>query len=68
MNSEKYDIIILNTVQAFCRQTKKENIIWMQDGALSHISKLTQTNLRIREIVTILWPSYSLDLNLIEHV
>src|SRR5882757_5135270 len=68
INSEKYNAVILNNIQAFLQAHERENYIWMQDGALSHRSKLTQANLRARKIPTIQWPRYSPDLNLIEHV
>jgi hypothetical protein len=68
MNSEKYDAVILNNIQAFLQQNEGRGYIWMQDGASSYRSKLTQANLRVRKIPTIHWPRYSPDLNLIEHV
>jgi DDE superfamily endonuclease len=68
MNSEKYDAVILNNIQAFIQAHEGEHYIWMQDNASCHRSKATQANLRARRIPTILWPRYSPDLNLIEHV
>jgi transposase len=41
---------------------------YQQDNARIHIAKKTQEYLESHGIWTIVWPAYSLDLNLIEHV
>jgi hypothetical protein len=48
MNSEKYDAVILNNIQAFIQGHQTPlggEYIWMQDGASSHRSMLIQANL-----------------------
>jgi hypothetical protein len=68
MNSEKYDVIILDRAQVFIDAHTEKGYIWMQDNASCHRSKATQRNLRERGIIYIPWPRYSPDLNLIKHV
>jgi transposase len=40
----------------------------MQDGAPSHAAGVTKDELRERGIITIYWPPYSPDLNLIKTI
>lgn len=70
MNSEKYDAIILNNIETFMalERQRYHDLIWMQDNASCHRSKLTYENLHRRRIPYIKFPRYSPDLNLIEHV
>tara|TARA_R110002033_G_scaffold158662_1_gene194778 strand:- start:118 stop:600 length:483 start_codon:yes stop_codon:yes gene_type:complete len=70
MNSAKYDAIILNNVQMFVQMEEIQGnyLIWMQDNASCHRSKATYANLNRRGIRYIIFPRYSPDLNLIEHV
>ena len=68
INFEKYDVIILNNIQAFLKKNKGKEYIWIQGNTSAHRSKLTQANIRRYKIPTIPWPRYSPDLNLIEHV
>jgi len=68
INSEKYNAIILNNIQAFLQANEGRGYIWMQDNAPSHRSRYTKASLQRRGIPYIRWPRYSPDLNLIEHV
>lgn len=68
MDSDKYDAVILNNIEAFLHANCDKDFVWMQDNTSCHRSKKTQENLRIRRIPYIPRPRYSPDLNLIEHV
>jgi len=68
MDSEKYDIIILENIELFLRANPDHAFIFIQDNAPCHRSKETTENLERRGIPYIKWPRYSPDLNLIEHV
>jgi hypothetical protein len=66
INSASYDLHILSRIQIFMEENP--GLIFMQDNAPAHRSKLTARNLRRRQISYIKQPRYSPDLNLIEHV
>ena len=66
INSASYNIHILSKIQAYVKANL--GLIFMQNNAPAHRSKLTQRNLQIRQIAYTKWPPYSSDLNLIEHV
>ena len=68
INSTKYDQQILSKIQDYFELYATEDLIFMQDNAPSHRSKETTKNLRRRHIPTYKHPTYSPDLNLIEHV
>jgi hypothetical protein len=68
MDSEKYDSIILENIEAFIQVNPNHAFVFMQDNASCHRSNLTKANLQKRRIPFIKWPQYSPDLNLIEHV
>ena len=64
----RYDRFILNHIEQFFRAHPLDGYIFQQDNAPSHNSIETKLNLLRRHIITIPWPPYSPDLNLIEHV
>ena len=66
INSEKCDLCVLSQIQEF--MDENPGLTFMQDNAPSHRSRLTRANLHRRGITTRVWPRYSPDLNLIEHV
>jgi transposase len=66
VNSEVYNTRVLSLVEGYC--TRNPGCIFMQDNAPAHRSIETRINLLERRIRWILWPPYSPDLNLIEHV
>lgn len=71
MDSRKYNEVILSQIQPWFERWRDEwglRMVWQQDGASCHRSWETDDNLYRRNIPTIIWPPYSPDLNLIEHV
>ena len=66
IDSAGYDLHILSVIQTYMEANP--GLIFMQDNAPSHQSKLTTRNLQRRQISYIRQPRYSPDLNLIEHV
>ena len=70
MDSRKYNLVVLARIQAWLEEERAQGkrYIWQQDGASCHRSFETWDNLYRRNILTIDWPPYSPDLNLIEHV
>jgi hypothetical protein len=68
IDSFKYDVVILNNIEAFLAVNPNKSFIWMQDNAPSYRSYETQDNLRRRRIPYIKFPRYLPDLNLIEYV
>jgi transposase len=66
INSSRYNDHILNHIEEVFELHPE---YWFQqDGASSHRSRETMSNLRRRGIRTFDWPPYSPDLNIIEHV
>ena len=68
MDSTKYDRFILSRIQTFFEEHEDEHYIFMQDNAPIHRSYETRINLLRRHIRNWIFPPYSPDLNLIEHV
>jgi hypothetical protein len=66
VNLEVYNTRVLSLVEGYC--TRNPGCIFIQDNAPAHQSIETRINLLERRIRWILWPLYSPDLNLIEHV
>ena len=70
MDSRKYNEVILSQIQAWfeAERARGVRLVWQHDRASCHRSFETQDNLYRRNLLTIDWPPYSPDLNLIEHV
>lgn len=70
MDSKGYDEHILSKVEVYFRNQQAHGRlpVFQHDNAPCHKSGMTNENLRRRGIPTIIWPPYSPDLNLIEHV
>jgi hypothetical protein len=50
MDSEKYDVDIVNDIESFLQVDPDHGFTWMQDNASCHPSKQTQKNLRLHQI------------------
>ena len=70
MDSRKYNLVILDKIQAWFEREREEGRqpVWQHDNAPCHRSFETDDNLYRRNIPTINWPSYSPDFNIIEHM
>ena len=70
IDSRKYNLVILDKKQTWFEREREEGRqpVWQHDNAPCHRSFETDDNLYRRNIPTIWWPSYSPDLNIIEHM
>ena len=50
IDSEKYDVVILNDIESFLQVNPDHGFTWMQDNASCHRSNQTQKNFRLRQI------------------